>query len=254
VDPPAVNLRLDEGERTVASELTTDTASNVQQGANSASRLAMSERGQAVVELSMRQNIICQVAMDPSAKPTASAVRTYVALEVSKRYLEVAPRMYADECGRRSFAKAVLLAPTVPLLREHVAVARSCIEDTGLRVAEIIGGSVVDSWRKEEWEEAIQDYEMLMLTPQTFLEALEEQYLKLAMFAVVIMDECHHCTGKHPFKRFLKTHNSQESAPSLRVLGLTDRSVKRKVKNATERQKAIERLERSMFAKAVYLP
>jgi len=168
--------------------------------------------------------------------------------------LEALNRMHlaAEVCrvclGSRSHGKAavdckaVVVAPTVPLVRQHVEVVRQV---TSLRAKEVIGNAEVDAWRREQWSEAICDVDVLVTTPQLFLDSLEARFVHLNTFCVLVVDECQHCSGSHPFARIFKEHYSLLRPPGqIRVLGLSQQLVKCKLKATTvERLSVIQRFE-----------
>jgi len=168
--------------------------------------------------------------------------------------LEALNRMHlaAEVCrvclGSRSHGKAavdckaVVVTPTVPLVRQHVEVVRQV---TSLRAKEVIGNAEVDAWRREQWSEAICDVDVLVTTPQLFLDSLEARFVHLNTFCVLVVDECQHCSGSHPFARIFKEHYSLLRPPGqIRVLGLSQQLVKCKLKATTvERLSVIQRFE-----------
>ena len=83
--------------------------------------------------------------------------------------------------------------------------------------------------------------------PQLFLDALDARNVELSTFCVMVVDECQHCSGRHPFAKIFREHYSQlRPRGQIRVLGLSEQLVKRKVKGAMERQQAIKKLENAM--------
>jgi hypothetical protein len=168
--------------------------------------------------------------------------------------LEALNRMHlaAEVCrvclGSRSHGKAavdckaVVVAPTVPLVRQHVEVVRQV---TSLRAKEVIGNAEVDAWRREPWSEAICDVDVLVTTPQLFLDSLDARFVELNTFCVLVVDECQHCSGSHPFARIFKEHYSLlRPRGQIRVLGLSQQLVKSKLKATTvERLHVIKRFE-----------
>ena len=41
--------------------------------------------------------------------------------------------------------------------------------------------------------------QVLVMTPQILLDTLRHSFLKLSMIKVLIVDECHHARGNHPY-------------------------------------------------------
>ena len=111
----------------------------------------------------------------------------------------------------------------------------------------------MDAWGSTEWTEIVSKNDVLITTPQLFLDVLDAKHLYLSTFGVLIVDECHHCSGSHPFAEvFAEHYNRLASKPGVGqplVLGMSGNLVKRKVEDPKEREKAIEKLEKAMGAK-----
>ena len=179
----------------------------------------------------MNGNAIIEV---PEDFVEGDANAAFIALEVSKRYLEATMRN----------RKAVFLAPTVPTVRQIFQVAEQFGE---LRACHVIGSSTVDAWEKEQWETHLHEKDLLVTTPQLFLDTLGANSIDLSLFGVLVLHECQHCSGSHPFAKLFSDHYvSPGCQGEMRVLGLSRNLVKRKVKEPTERQRLIRRLEKTM--------
>ena len=141
---------------------------------------------------------------------------------------------------------AVFLAPTVPLIRQHFEFAKNF---PGLRAKYVIGDSTVDSWGRKQWNDAIDGIDVILITPQLFLDALTARNLELTHFCILVFDECQQCVGSHPYSRIFSDHYIHaRPAGSIRVVGLAETLVKRKVKEESEVKQAIRKLEKSMHS------
>lgn len=45
------------------------------------------------------------------------------------------------------------------------------------------------------------------MTPQILLDALRKAFLSLDIVCFIVIDECHHATGNHPYTKIMKVHN-----------------------------------------------
>ncbi|EPS68764.1 hypothetical protein M569_06005, partial [Genlisea aurea] len=97
--------------------------------------------------------------------------------------------------GKRLIA---CLAPTVHLHLKEIKLY------TELDVEGYYGARGVDDWNAITWEKEIEEHDVFIMTPQVMLDALRKAYIKLDLFCVVIIDECHEATGNHPFAKILK--------------------------------------------------
>merc|ERR1712129_443624 len=82
-------------------------------------------------------------------------------------------RSVSDDC------RALLLSPTVPLVKQHLEIAK---DFHILRPCLIIGTSEVDNWKKEQWQDVVMRHNMIITTPQLFLDALDSKHLHLSSF------------------------------------------------------------------------
>ena len=182
----------------------------------------------------VERNAIVEVPASFDASASAS-----FALGVTMRSLDSAKRS----------RKAVMLAPTVPMVKHIYGVAEAY---DGLRACQVIGNWEVDAWEKAQWEEHLLRQDLMITTPQLFLDTLNARYLDLAFFGVLVMHECQHCSGRHPFAKLFSEHYWKPGCQGkFRVLGLCRHIVKHKMKDASERQEAIRRLEKTMDAHVV---
>ena len=198
----------------------------------------VSQTGRAVINrcAQYRQNTIWETAQ-------GGAEKTHVPLEILRRRRETAQHT----------CKAVFLAPTVPLVKQHLEVASKCHEQ--IRVQDVIGSTTVDAWGISEWSSIVAKTDVLITTPQLFVDVLDAKFLQLHTFGLLIVDECHHCAGSHPFVRVFAEHycrlESKCNGSEPLVLGMSGNLVKRKVKDIKEREKAVKKLENVMRAQVM---
>ena len=171
--------------------------------------------------------------------------RTVLALEVGRLCIERARQLHTDrKCV------CVLLAPTVPMVRQRFEVAKE-FEALGIRTEFVIGTADVDKWLESNWQGKVNEIDILITTPQLFLDTLNAGHLKMTDFCALIVEECQHCSGRHPYARIFEQHYAHLQSPEIRVLGLSGCLVKQKLKTTDEKQRAKKQMERLMQCEVV---
>lgn len=78
-------------------------------------------------------------------------------------------------------------------------------------------------------------------TAQVMLDVFTQRHMELKSVSIVIIDECHHGTGHHPFHEFMRLFLYGTSNELPRVVGLTGVLIKgNEVKNVARRLKDLE--------------
>ncbi|NXV94618.1 DDX58 helicase, partial [Calonectris borealis] len=145
--------------------------------------------------------------------PTGSG-KTFVALLVCEHHFQNMP------AGRK--AKVVFLATKVPVYEQQTTVFKQHFERIGYSVQGISGETVANV----SVEKVIQDSDIIVLTPQILVNSIEEGVLSsFSIFTLMIFDECHNTTGKHPYNVLMTRYLEQKfdsSANQLpQIVGLT---------------------------------
>ncbi|PON61647.1 DNA helicase, ATP-dependent, partial [Trema orientale] len=89
--------------------------------------------------------------------------------------------------GAKNFI--VFLAPTVHLVNQQFEIIKS---HTQFEVGEYHGGKGVDDWTEKDWENEMNQHDVLVMTPQVLLDALKRAFLSLETVGLMVIDECHH--------------------------------------------------------------
>ncbi|XP_056160072.1 endoribonuclease Dicer homolog 2 isoform X3 [Syzygium oleosum] len=105
-------------------------------------------------------------------------------------------RSYAYLLRKPSRFIAVFLVPQVVLVSQQ---AEAIKMHTDLKVQTYWGEMGVDFWDAAMWQRQLDSYEVLVMTPAILLHCLRHSFFKLDLIKVLIMDECHHARGKHPY-------------------------------------------------------
>ncbi|RWR74360.1 endoribonuclease Dicer 2 isoform X1 [Cinnamomum micranthum f. kanehirae] len=136
-------------------------------------------------------------------------------------------RAYAHLLRKPSDFIAVFLVPTVVLVQQQAEVVEM---HTDLKVGKYWGQMGVDFWTRETWNNELKKYEVFVMTPQILLDNLRHCFFKLEKIKLLIFDECHHASGKHPYacimKEFYHRQLLANSTQLPRIFGMTASLVK----------------------------
>ena len=88
------------------------------------------------------------------------------------------------------------LVPTVPLVEQQ---RNYLTTNSQLKVQGISGETSSDNRANER-------FEVFVMTPQIFLQALDHGWIKMEMINLIVFDECHHCRGNHPYNLIMTLH------------------------------------------------
>ncbi|CAH2055216.1 unnamed protein product [Thlaspi arvense] len=159
-------------------------------------------------------------------------------------------RLYAYLFRKPSPFFSVFLVPQVVLVTQQ---AEALKMHTDLKVGMYWGDMGVDFWDSSTWKQEVDKYEVLVMTPAILLDALRHSFLRLNMIKVLIVDECHHARGKHPYACIMREfyHKELNSASSHvpRIFGMTASLVKAKGTKLDSYWKIIHELETLMNSK-----
>ena len=111
-------------------------------------------------------------------------------------------------------SKILILAPTKPLIEQHLKSFRDVIN---LPESEFV--LLTGKVKPEEREERYRQAKLIFATPQTVKNDLENGRLDLSDFSLVVFDEAHHSIGDYAYPYIAKAY--LERAQNPRILGLT---------------------------------
>ncbi|KAJ0848787.1 putative ribonuclease III [Helianthus annuus] len=131
----------------------------------------------------------------------------------------------------------IFLAPTRKLVEQQCNVVR---ENTDLRVdfyhgskvSTVDDGKKVDDWDAPVWEHETDKNDIMVMTPTILLNALRNGFIKFEMICLLIIDECHHASGNHPYASIMKEFYLK-SVNKPKVFGMTAFLVNKKGASST---------------------
>ncbi|GAB2289126.1 endoribonuclease Dicer [Dionaea muscipula] len=113
----------------------------------------------------------------------------------------------------------VFLAPTVALVHQQAKVIADSIDFT----VGHYGGDIKLQKSHDEWEKELNQYEILVMTPQMLLHRLRHCFIRMDMIALLIFDECHHgqADSNHPYVEIMKVYYHGYDGKHPRIFGMT---------------------------------
>jgi Fanconi anemia group M protein len=144
----------------------------------------------AIFEQAKKQNLLVVL-------PTGLG-KTGISLLLSKYMLE------------KSDKKILILAPTKPLVAQHLSFFKENIGD----MCALLTGAVKPNLRKELYRKKI-----IFATPQTIQKDIEGGRIDLKDFSLIVFDEAHHAIGNYAYPFIAKKY--LQLVPDGRILALT---------------------------------
>ncbi|XP_062159041.1 dicer-like protein 4 [Alnus glutinosa] len=142
----------------------------------------------------------------------------------------------------------IFLAPTVALVQQQARVIENSID---FKVG-VYCGSSKRLKNHEDWEKEIEQYEILVMTPQILLHNLYHCFIKMEFIALLIFDECHHAQvqSNHPYAEIMKLFYKTDVGKFPRIFGMTASPVVgRGASDHANLPKVINSLEKLLDAK-----
>lgn len=109
--------------------------------------------------------------------------------------------------------KAIMIAPTVGLVEQHIRSLREVLNLDDEIVS--VTGQIPPAKRVEKWNGA----RLVVATPKVVVNDASNGVVDLSDFSVLVVDEAHHCTGDHAMAQVCDKYISENLDPH--VLGVT---------------------------------
>ncbi|GAA5800244.1 hypothetical protein HPULCUR_005669 [Helicostylum pulchrum] len=120
---------------------------------------------------------------------------------------------------RRETKLAFFLVERVPLVFQQASVIQA---NCDLVVEQMCGEMDVDNWSEKRWKQIFEESDVCVMTAQIFLDTLYHGFISLERVHLLIFDECHHTTKRHPFNLIMRTFYDRcpvENRP--KIFGMT---------------------------------
>lgn len=113
----------------------------------------------------------------------------------------------------------IFLAHTVALVQQQAKV----IEDSVDFKVGIFCGNSKRLRSHQEWEKELEEYEVLVMTPQILLHNLSHCFIKIELIALLIFDECHYAQleSNHAYAEIMKVFYKSNIVELPRIFGMT---------------------------------
>ncbi|KAG5983695.1 hypothetical protein E4U55_007444 [Claviceps digitariae] len=114
------------------------------------------------------------------------------------------------------------LAPTVALCSQQFDVIR--LQLAAVSVKLLTGQENVETWSAGVWNIILHDVRIVVSTYQVLLDALCHSFIKMDRISLIVFDEAHNCSGKHPGSKIMTDFYHQRKGMGLPVpsiLGIT---------------------------------
>lgn len=130
---------------------------------------------------------------------------------VGKTFVAVALLSQQDYSSKRAF----FLAPTRQLV---VQIAAKIRQTSSLSVTALYASST-DLWDAGQWQRELQRTQVLVCTPEIVRNMLFKGCVGFSSMNLLVFDECHHVTKRHPYAQIMNMYDQQQAKP--RILGTT---------------------------------
>ncbi|KAK2591741.1 Dicer-like protein 2 [Conoideocrella luteorostrata] len=156
--------------------------------------------------------------LDKSLKQNAIVV-----MDTGSGKTQVAVLRIKAELDRSDPDKIIwFLAPTVALCSQQFEVIR--LQTASVKIKLLTGNDNVDTWSGDVWSAILDDVRIVVSTHQVLLDALCHGFFDMDCLSLIVFDEAHNCTGKHPGSKIMTDfyHRSKRSGRSVpSILGIT---------------------------------
>jgi len=126
----------------------------------------------------------------------------------------IAIMLAVDRFKKFPLEKIVILAPTRPLIEQHLESFKKNLPENWADMQLFTGKTHADK-RKKIWQTA----EFIFSTPQCIANDLNKKLYSLEDVSLLIVDECHRCLKNYSYNTLVQKYKNQ--AKNKRVLGLT---------------------------------
>ncbi|CAH0493633.1 unnamed protein product [Peronospora farinosa] len=133
---------------------------------------------------------------------------------IGKTFLAIALLSEQDYSGEK---RAFFMAPT----RQLVVQITAKIRQTSTLLVNAYCGRTADLWDAVQWERELKLTRVFVCTPEIVRNMLLKGYVSLSRMNLLVFDECHHVTKRHPYAQVIKLLNQEDPEMMPRIFGTT---------------------------------
>lgn len=145
---------------------------------------------------------------------TAKRANTLVVLPTGIGKTLIALLLAMHQLQKHRPSKALILAPTKPLVEQHYETFKQNIPELFGELS-LFTGEVPAKQRKQQWNQA----DIIFSTPQCIANDVKKLMYNLADVSLLVMDEAHRCLKNYDYTTVVNAYKNQ--AENQRILGLT---------------------------------
>lgn len=145
---------------------------------------------------------------------TAKNKNTLVVLPTGTGKTLIAQMIAIDHFEKNPLEKIVILAPTRPLIEQHLKSFQESLPE-GWADMQLFTGKTPSDKRKKIWQTA----EFIFSTPQCIANDLTKRMYSLEDVSLLIVDEAHRCLKNYAYNKVAERYKAQRTDP--RILALT---------------------------------
>ncbi|KAI9494240.1 hypothetical protein BDB00DRAFT_928356 [Zychaea mexicana] len=144
----------------------------------------------------------------------------------------IAAKEREERMSRRNTKLSFFLVDRVPLVPQQYNVIKA---NCDAKVVRMYGEMGIDKWSEKRWDQIFEENDVCVMTAQIFLDTLRHGFIHMSQVNLIIFDECHHATKRHPYNLIMKEHYQRcEKDQRPKIFGMTASPVHAKSKSVEE--------------------
>lgn len=113
--------------------------------------------------------------------------------------------------------RAFFMAPT----RQLVIQIASKVQLTSTLACKAYYGQEVELWDEHQWVNELRSTRVFVCTPEIVRNIIEKGYVTMSHINLLVFDECHHVTKRHPYAQLMKMYDANNAENMPRIFGTT---------------------------------